>query len=133
MNPIKPNKRINWETKLKPEEWNSEKIKESFGLNQYHEYLENTLKAAQDEIRIISEQLVFNDIIEIYKGRYKDYQEYYEALVEYNSKCREHNTPKFDKNSYIMTYMFEKRVLLKRQFDYIRGLNPITYNEKGKK
>ncbi len=139
MKPIKPNGRINYETHIKPED-----IKEAFkdsktvhiedhARNPYEYFMEGMVDRASLEITRIAEQLLFYDIIEIYKGRFKDYKDYYDYVVDYNSKCREHNNNpvKSGEYNYLFSYKPERRLLLDRHFEFIKSLNRNSYYDKG--
>ena len=108
---------------------------EDHARNAYEYFMEGMKERASLEITRITEQLLFYDIIEIYKGRFKDYRDYYEYVVDYNIKCREHNDNpvKSGEHNYLFSFNPERRLLLDRHFEFIKKLNPITYNEKGKK
>lgn len=76
------------------------------------------------QIDTATEQLLLNDIIDIYNNKYSKYDDYYKYIVDYNNKARESNIPKI--SGYCEGYRFSftplKRILLIRQFNYIREL-----------
>lgn len=101
-----------------------EKIRDIFKDDNLSDTVSQCFNSIQEQSTLATERMMLSDIIDIYKGVYKDYEEYYKAVVEYNQVCREHNTPKFEdgKFNYTMTFMIEKNIFLKRQFDFIRAL-----------
>ena len=101
-----------------------EKIRDSLKDDSLSDTVSQCFNSIQEQSILATERMMLSDIIDIYKGVYKDYDEYYKAVVEYNQVCREHNTPKFEdgKFNYTMTFMIEKNIFLKRQFDFIRAL-----------
>lgn len=94
--------------------------------NEIQKTISEITEHATQQIVELEERLLLSDIIDIYKGYYKDYDEYYKTVVKYNSQCREHNNGiiNYDKNFYPHPFIYkpEKRLLLKRNFDYIRAL-----------
>lgn len=68
------------------------------------------------------EQMLLSDIIDVYNGVYKNYDDYYKTTLDYNLKCREHNKLKPGENVLIKTYKVEKNFLPERHFNYIRFL-----------
>jgi hypothetical protein len=105
---------------------------EDHARNAYEYFMEGMRERASLEFTRITEQLLFYDIIEIYKGRFKNYKDYYEYVVDYNIKCRENNNNpvKSGGYNYLFSYMPERRLLLDRNFEFIKNLNPISYCEK---
>ena len=105
-----------------------EKIKEysnKFCLgSELFEEEEKVRKEMNRQIETATEQLLFNDIIDIYNNKYSKYDDYYKYIVDYNTKARESNTPKISGycESYRFTFTPLKRILLIRQFNYIREL-----------
>ena len=141
MKKLTPEDRINWNTTNVIDE---ETIKNVFkdsktvhiedhARNPYEYFMEGMMERADLEITKITEQLLFSDIIEIYKGRFKDYKDYYDYVVDYNNKCREHNNNpvKSGEFNYLFSYSPERRLLLDRHFEFIKSLNRNSYYEKG--
>ena len=100
------------------------------GLNDKWEE-EKIRKEMNQQIDTATEQLLFNDIVDIYNNKYSKYDDYYKYIVDYNNKARESNTPKI--SGYCESYRFSftplKRILLIRQFNYIRELGLKANNE----
>ena len=85
---------------------------------------EKIRKEMQQQIDTATEQLLFNDIVDIYNNKYSKYDDYYKYIVDYNKNARETNTPRISDycDSYRFTFVPLKRILLIRQFNYIREL-----------
>lgn len=89
-------------------------------------------KEINQQIDTATEQLLFNDIVDIYNNKYSKYDDYYKYIVDYNKNAREINTPRISGycESYRFTFVPLKRILLLRQFNYIRELGLKTNNTK---
>lgn len=89
-------------------------------------------KEMNQQIDTATEQLLLNDIIDIYNNKYSKYDDYYKYVVDYNNKARESNMPKI--SCYCDSYRFSftplKRILPIRQFNYIRELG-LKANARG--
>ena len=106
-----------------------EKIKLMKGIisKTFDEYNDNFLNVESlannivNQARIIKEQMIIIDVIEIYKGKYQDYNHYQKEAIKYNEKARENNF-QFPKDSYVMSFMPEKNMLERSAFNFIRAL-----------
>ena len=106
-----------------------EKIELMKGLisKTFDEYNDNFLDTASlannivNQARIIEEQMIIIDVIEIYKGKYQDYNHYHKEVIKYNEMARRNNFS-FPKESYVMSFMPEKNMLEESAFNFIRAL-----------
>lgn len=83
---------------------------------------EKITKNDTQEVLKPGEQMLLSDIIDIYNGVYKNYDDYYKTALDYNLKCQEHNKLKPGENCLIKTYKVEKNILPEPHFNYIRFL-----------
>lgn len=107
-------------------------MKDDLKIDNNKFYLGSELFEEEDKIRkemnqqidTATEQLLFNDIVDIYNNKYSKYDDYYKYIVDYNNKARETNTPRISGycENYRFTFVPLKRILLIRQFNYIREL-----------
>lgn len=99
------------------------KVKSVWGDSNFN--LDDTYQEICRKLTEYRENMLIEDIINIYIGIFETYDEYREMVVRFN-EISEHqrNNVSFD-NSYTFRYTPEKTALTKRAFDFIKELKKL--------
>ena len=93
-------------------------------LNDYINKLTNELS---DKIKDTSEKLLVQDIIMIFKGKFRSYQEYTQVMKSVNEKIDEYDI-KISFDSYI-TYTCKHNIISLDLYNFIMGLRKLYKEE----
>lgn len=89
-------------------------------MNDFHTELDKIIKDLDKKMVEIQENMLVEDIINIYNGIFKTYDEYIDAVVRFNEYSKHQN--KNFMNDYTFRFTPEKTALTQRTFNYIKEL-----------
>ena len=105
MKEIKPDGKINWMTTE---------------ANELNNTIREAVASMSKVVAEMQENMLVADIINIYNGIFKTYDEYIDAVVRFNEISKHQNKSIID--DYTFRYTPEKTALTQRTFNYIKEL-----------